>query len=66
MMNKVYNPKSKTHNVAMATAIVGGLFTFAPQAMAFMPQEYYGPMFIALGVAHIVLRNVTTTPIDQK
>ena len=66
MIKKVYNPKSKTHNVAMITAIVGGLLTFAPQIMAFIPGDWYGPIFIGLGVAHIILRNVTTTPIEEK
>jgi len=66
-MNKqLFNPKSKTHWVATATSIVGGLLTFAPQTMAFIPSEWYGPIFIGLGVAFQVLRNLTTTAIDAK
>jgi len=62
----IFQPKSKTHWATAATAIAGSLLTFAPSTMAFIPSEYYGPIFIALGVIFHVLRNVTTTPIAQK
>ena len=66
-MNKqVFNPKSKTHWVSSATGAVGGLMLFAPQVMQYIPEDYYGPIFIGLGVIFHVLRNVTTSPIEDK
>ncbi len=66
MNKKVFNKASKTHWVATATAISGSLLTFAPQTMAFIPVEYYGPIFIGIGVVFHTLRNITTTPIGDK
>lgn len=66
MNKKVFNPKSKTHWLGTATAIIGALFEFAPQMMGHIPEAWYGPIFITLGVSITILRNVTTMPIDQK
>jgi hypothetical protein len=65
-MTTIFNPKSKTHWVSTATAILGGLMTFLPTVMQFIPVEMYGPIFVLLGVAFHVLRNLTTKPIDEK
>lgn len=62
----VFQPKSKTHYISTATTISGALLTFAPQTMAFVPVEYYGPIFIGLGVVFHVLRNLTDRSVDQK
>lgn len=65
-MKQLFNVKSKTHWVSTATAITGSLLTFVPQIMAFIPVEWYGPIFITLGVLFHILRNLTDTPIDEK
>ena len=66
MNNQIFNARSKTHWVSTATGIAGGLLTFAPSAMAFIPVEWYGPIFISLGIVFHVLRNLTDTNINQK
>ena len=66
MKNQIFNKNSKTHWATVATGAAGSLLTFAPQVMAFVPVDYYGPIFIGLGVTFHVLRNVTATSIDQK
>jgi hypothetical protein len=37
MNKKLFNPNSKTHWIAAATGIVGGLMTFLPTVMQFIP-----------------------------
>lgn len=66
MNKKVFNASSKTHWATVGTGIAGGLLTFAPQVMSFIPIEYYGPIFIGLGIVFHTLRNITTTPIGDK
>ena len=66
-MNKaVFNAASKTHWISLATTISGALLTFAPQVIGFVPVEYYGPIFIGLGLVFHVLRSITTTPIEDR
>ncbi len=63
---RLFNPKSKTHWASTSVAILGALMTFLPTVMSFIPIDFYGPIFIACGVAFHVLRNVTKDPIDAK
>ena len=58
--------KSKTHNFGLLLGVFGGILTFLPTAREFIPEEQYGNIFIALSVITIVLRNLTTTPIEEK
>lgn len=60
------NLKSKTHNFGVLLGIFGGLQTFLPTVREFIPADQYGTIFIAVGVAVIVLRNVTTKPVSEK
>lgn len=66
MNAQIFNKNSKTHWATVATGAAGSLLTFAPQAMAFIPTDYYGPIFIGLGVTFHVLRNITNTDIATK
>ncbi len=58
--------KSKTHNLGLLLGIFGGVQQFLPMAKEFIPQEHFGAIFIAVGIAVIVLRNVTSQPIAEK
>ena len=60
------NPRSKTHSAAMLIGIIGGLQTFLPTVQQFIDPEIYGPSLVAIGIIMIVLRNVTTRPINMK
>ncbi len=60
------NIKSKTHNYGALIGIFGGLQAFLPQVREFIPEDQFGWIFIFVGVGVIVLRNMTTTPINQK
>lgn len=57
---------SKTHGFGMFLAIAGGLQQFLPTVREFISPDIYGGLLIGAGVIVIVLRNVTTIPIDQK
>ncbi len=60
------NPRSKTHRFGALLGIAGGLLTFLPGAREFIDPEYYGPIFIGLSITVIVLRNLTTEPVDKR
>lgn len=62
----LFNPRSKTHWASTIVAILGALMTFLPTVMQFIPIEWYGRIFIGIGVVFHVLRNVTNTPISIK
>lgn len=62
----IHQKKSKTHNAAAATAFFGALVTFLPTVREFIPVDYYGPLFVAIGVGFHYLRSVTTTPVNEK
>lgn len=66
MNKKIYNPKSKTHNLGYLLGVAGGLLTFLPTVREFIPPETYGPLIVVVGVATVVLRNMTTAPIDDR
>ena len=58
--------KSKTIRFNLALGLVGSLLSFLPTAREFISPEYYGHIFIALSVAGIVLRAMTTKPLADK
>ncbi len=60
------NIKSKTHNAGALIAIFGALQMFLPEIQEFIPPDLYGAIFAGIGVAVVILRNMTTMPIDQK
>ena len=66
MNKKIYNKNSRTHKLSIATAFFGSMFMFVPTVREFIPQEYYGLLFIFVGVVNHYLRSVTTTPIDER
>lgn len=66
MNKKVFNPKSKTHQATAITALVAAAIQFAPDIKELIEPEHYAIGMFVLSVIFHVLRNVTTTPIDQK
>ena len=58
--------KSKTHNFGILLGICGGVVQFLPTVREFSSPDTYGAVLIAAGAITIILRNVTTVPIDQK
>ena len=66
-MSKVkINLKSKTHSFGVILGILGGVLTFLPSAREFIPEDMYGGLFMFVSVVTIVLRNMTTKPVDEK
>ena len=61
-----FNPKSKTHWLGAVQGALGGLVLFLPTGREFIPLEWYGPIFLVLGVVTVIIRNMTTTPIGEK
>lgn len=60
------NPRSKFHKLGILLGITGGILSFMPAAREFIDPEAYGPIFIGLSITVIVLRNLTTEPIDKR
>ena len=58
--------KSKTHVFGALVGVFGGLLTLLPTVQQHIHKDWYGFIFIGISVIAIVLRNVTTTPINQK
>jgi|GEM_PF-3629008 len=63
---KILNTNSKTHKFGYLIGVFGGLLSFLPAAKEFISPELYGYIFMGVSVAVIVLRNVTTTAIEEK
>ena len=58
--------KSKTHIFGAALGIFGSLASFLPTIRDMINPDWYSYLFIGTSVAVIVLRNVTTLPIEDK
>jgi len=58
--------KSKTHIFGAALGVFGALASFLPTVRDMIPAGWYSYLFIATSIAVIVLRNVTTQPIEDK
>ena len=58
--------KSKTHLFGAALGIFGALASFLPTVRDLMSPEIYSYLFIGSSVIVILLRNVTTTSINEK
>ena len=65
-MKPIFTLKSKTHWLGMIVGILSGVQIFLPQMVTFIPKEAYGIIFGVVGIAIIVLRNVTTQAIEDK
>ena len=58
--------KSKTHIFGAALGAFGGLASFLPTIRDMIPPEWYSYLFIGTSIIVIVLRNMTTEPIEDK
>ncbi len=65
-IKEMFKIKSKMHNFGLLLGIFGGIQQFLPMAKEYIPQDDFGVIFIGVGIAVIVLRNVTTQPITDK
>ena len=63
---KIVNPKSKTHWLGYALVGLGAIQTYAPAIQEAIPSNWYGIGTFVVGVLTVVLRSVTTKPIEQK
>ena len=63
---KLFNPHSKTHLWALLQAITGALVIALPEMRAALTPTDYAIAVGVVTVVNITLRNITTTPIDQK
>ena len=57
--------KSKTNWAGVAVACLGIVEMNAPLIQEMLGQ-WYGLTYIGIGVAMVVLRNLTTTPVSEK
>jgi len=58
--------KSKTHIFGAALGVFGALATWLPTVRDMIPADWYSYLFIGTSIAVIILRNVTTLPIEAK
>ena len=64
-MKELLTLKSKTINLSYVVAAFGAAQMYLPE-MKVMLGEYYGLIFMVVGVAYAVLRKVTTKPLSEK
>jgi hypothetical protein len=57
--------KSKTNLTAIAIAVLGVVETNAPMLRDLLG-EWYGLTYVGIGVAMVILREVTKTPVTEK
>ncbi len=62
---KIFNPNSKTHR-ANLMVVIGGLLMFLPGLEGSIPPSLYPWILFGVATVNHILRNVTTTAIDDK
>lgn len=63
---KVFNRKSKTHWFNAAATVTGAAMIYLPGLEGVISPEIFPWVLAGFGIGNHVLRNITTTPIDQK
>jgi hypothetical protein len=58
--------RSKTMWFSLALVIFGAFEMYFPYLRENIQPEYYGPIFMAIGVIVGILRFVTTLPLEEK
>ena len=58
--------RSKTMWFSLALVIFGAFEMYFPYLQENIQPEYYGPIFMAIGVIVAILRFVTTLPLEEK
>jgi hypothetical protein len=58
--------RSKTMWFSLALVIFGAFEMYFPYLQENIQPEYYGPIFMAIGVIVGILRFVTTLPLEEK
>ena len=58
--------KSKTMWFSLAMMVFGAVEMYFPYLEKNIPPEYYGPIFMTIGVICAVLRFYTNQPLDEK
>jgi hypothetical protein len=58
--------RSKTMWFSLAMIIFGAVEMYFPYLKDNIKPEYYGPIFMVIGVTCAVLRFYTTLPLDEK
>lgn len=58
--------RSKTMWFSLAIAVFGAVETYYPYLQNVINPNYYGPIFMAIGIICAVLRVYTTLPLDEK
>jgi hypothetical protein len=58
--------QSKTMWFSLAMMIFGAVEMYFPYLRDNIKPEYYGPIFMAIGIICAVLRFYTTLPLDEK
>jgi hypothetical protein len=57
---------SKTMWFSLAIAVFGAIEMYFPYLEKNIPTQYYGPIFMAIGIICAVLRFYTTLPLEEK
>lgn len=58
--------RSKTLWFSAALVVFGAIEMYFPYIQNNIKPEYYGPMFMAIGIIVGILRFITTLPLDNK
>lgn len=65
-MKSIINPRSKTQWAAAAVTFFGLVYDELPKLREYIPPEYYGDIFIIVGLVFMALRAVTSQPLSEK
>jgi hypothetical protein len=58
--------RSKTMWFSLAMMVFGAVEMYFPYIRDNIQPQYYGPIFMAIGIIVAVLRFITTLPLDEK